>query len=47
LTFCSNCGKYYEKTVKGFCSNICYEIDLQKRIKQACSEDMTHIQKMN
>lgn len=47
LSKCTECGKRFRKTVKGFCSNICYELDLQKRVKHACDEDTTHTQKMS
>ncbi len=33
LTRGTKCGKYYRPGVKNFCSNACYEMNLQKRIK--------------
>ena len=42
MTRCTKCGKDYQIGVKNFCSNACYESDLQKRIKDACEEDTSH-----
>ena len=47
LTRCTKCGKEYHTGIKNFCSNICYESDLQKRIKDACNDDTTHIKKLS
>jgi len=47
LAFCFECGKEYQRAVKGGCSNNCYELDLQKRVKRACDEDTTHTKKMS
>ena len=47
LTRCINCGKDYHIGVKNFCSNACYESDLQKRIKDACGDDITHTKNLS
>ena len=47
LTRCTKCGKEYHVGVKNFCSNACYESDLQERIKNACGDDITHTKKLS
>ena len=47
LTRCTKCGKEYHEGVKNFCSNACYESDLQERIKEACNDDATHTKKLS
>ncbi|MBI3254642.1 MAG: hypothetical protein HYZ55_01870, partial [Nitrosarchaeum sp.] len=47
LTRCTNCGKEYHIGVKNFCSNACYESDLQKRIKDACDYDTSHTKNLS
>jgi len=47
LTRCTNCGKEYHTGVKNFCSNACYESDLQKRIKDACDYDTSHTKNLS
>ena len=47
LTRCTKCGKEYHEGVKNFCSNACYESDLQERIKEACGDDTTHTKKLS
>ena len=47
LTRCTKCGKDYHLGVKNFCSNACYESNLQERIKEACDDDTTHTKKLS
>lgn len=47
LTRCTKCGKEYHEGVKNFCSNACYESDLQERIKESCNDDATHTKKLS
>ena len=47
LTRCTKCGKDYETGIKNFCSNACYESDLQEKIKEACNNDMSHTKKLS
>ena len=47
LTRCTKCGKDYHTGVKNFCSNACYESDLQERIKEACGNDTSHVKKLS
>lgn len=47
LTRCTKCGKEYYTGVKNFCSNACYESNLQERIKEACDDDTSHTKKLS
>lgn len=47
LTRCTKCGKEYYAGVKNFCSNACYESNLQERIKEACDDDTSHTKKLS
>ena len=42
LSNCKECGKVYEEGVKEFCSDVCYKIDIQKRINEATANEKSH-----
>ena len=39
---CKECGIEYEVEVRGFCSEKCFKINIQKRIKDATENDTSH-----
>lgn len=47
MTRCKRCGREYHKGVQDFCSQACYEADIQKRIVDATVNDSSHIRKIS
>ena len=43
MTQCKECGTEYEVGVRGFCSEKCFKINIQKRIKDATENDTSHM----
>jgi hypothetical protein len=45
LKKCARCGELYNIDVKNFCSNTCFELTIQQRIKEACDDYIGHVKK--
>ncbi len=44
---CKLCGREYQKGFKEFCSQACFESDIQKRITDATIKDPSHTKKIS
>ena len=45
MTRCNKCGREYQKGVKNFCSQACYEADIQKKIIDSTWNDLSYSKK--
>jgi len=46
MTQCKECGREYEIEVKGFCSDECFKVNIQKRINDATEKESSHTNKL-
>jgi hypothetical protein len=44
---CKKCGKDYLQGIKEFCTQTCYEADIQKRIVDATLNDLSHTKQIS
>ncbi|QUC65284.1 hypothetical protein NsoK4_03275 [Nitrosopumilus sp. K4] len=47
MTRCKKCGKEYQLGTRNFCSQLCYEADIQNRIIEASMEDPSHTKRIS